>query len=209
MAASSTIQRRLAGRRTTVYPAAFAAGLEGRIKRALGDAGGLTQFGVNLTTLEPGAISALRHWHSARGRVRLRAERRADADHRRGRRAAGSGHGGNFPGRRAQRASARQSQQQARRRISRSAPAPPTTMITYPDVDLRLRETRRPARRSCANPASRTNERYRRRAAQGAHPPLPLDAEALRRLELPASADLLGVRARGDRQERRLARACG
>ncbi len=31
----------------------------------LGDAGGLTQFGVNLTTLEPGAISALRHWHSA------------------------------------------------------------------------------------------------------------------------------------------------
>jgi uncharacterized cupin superfamily protein len=56
---------RLAGRRTTVYPAAFAEGLKGRIKRALGDAGGLTQFGVNLTTLEPGAISALRHWHSA------------------------------------------------------------------------------------------------------------------------------------------------
>ena len=56
---------RLAGRRTTVYPAAFAEGLKGRIKRALGDAGGLTQFGVNLTTLEPGAISALRHWHSS------------------------------------------------------------------------------------------------------------------------------------------------
>jgi uncharacterized cupin superfamily protein len=55
---------RLAGRRTTVYPAAFAEGLKGRIKRALGDAGGLTQFGVNLTTLEAGAISALRHWHS-------------------------------------------------------------------------------------------------------------------------------------------------
>jgi uncharacterized cupin superfamily protein len=55
---------RLAGRRATVYPAAFAAGLKGRIKRALGDAGGLTQFGVNLTTLEAGAISALRHWHS-------------------------------------------------------------------------------------------------------------------------------------------------
>ena len=54
----------LAGRRTTIYPVAFAAGLKGRIKRALGDAGGLTQFGVNLTTLEPGAISALRHWHS-------------------------------------------------------------------------------------------------------------------------------------------------
>lgn len=36
----------------------------GRAKRALGDAVGLTQFGVNIVTLEPGAASALRHWHS-------------------------------------------------------------------------------------------------------------------------------------------------
>lgn len=35
----------------------------GREKRALGDAVGLTTFGVNLTTLAPGAASALRHWH--------------------------------------------------------------------------------------------------------------------------------------------------
>jgi uncharacterized cupin superfamily protein len=35
----------------------------GRAKRALGDALGLTTFGVNLTRLEPGAASALRHWH--------------------------------------------------------------------------------------------------------------------------------------------------
>jgi uncharacterized cupin superfamily protein len=35
----------------------------GRAKRALGDALGLTAFGVNLTRLEPGAASALRHWH--------------------------------------------------------------------------------------------------------------------------------------------------
>jgi uncharacterized cupin superfamily protein len=52
------------GRRGTIYPAGFAAGFEGRIKRALGNAGGLTQFGVNLTTLEPGAMSAHRHWHA-------------------------------------------------------------------------------------------------------------------------------------------------
>ena len=51
------------GRRGTIYPAKFAQGFEGRLKRALGDAGGLTQFGVNLTTLEPGAASAHRHWH--------------------------------------------------------------------------------------------------------------------------------------------------
>jgi len=52
------------GRRGTIYPAQLAKGFEGRIKRALGNAGGLTQFGVNLTTLEPGAMSAHRHWHA-------------------------------------------------------------------------------------------------------------------------------------------------
>lgn len=53
----------LKGRRGSFYPAEFIAGFDKRNKRALGDAGGLTQFGVNLTTLEPGAMSALRHWH--------------------------------------------------------------------------------------------------------------------------------------------------
>jgi uncharacterized cupin superfamily protein len=55
--------KKIEGRRGTIYPANFAAGFEGRIKRALGNVGGLTQFGVNLTTLEPGAMSAHRHWH--------------------------------------------------------------------------------------------------------------------------------------------------
>lgn len=48
----------------SAYPtAAFRAVTAGRAKRALGDALGLTTFGVNLTRLEPGAASALRHWH--------------------------------------------------------------------------------------------------------------------------------------------------
>lgn len=34
-----------------------------RTQQSLGDAGGLTQFGVNLVTLVPGALSSLRHWH--------------------------------------------------------------------------------------------------------------------------------------------------
>ena len=38
--------------------------LAGREKRPLGDLFGLTNFGVNLTTLAPGAASALRHAHS-------------------------------------------------------------------------------------------------------------------------------------------------
>jgi uncharacterized cupin superfamily protein len=45
------------------YPAPFKPVCASRHKTALGNAVGLTQFGVNLTRLRPGAASALRHWH--------------------------------------------------------------------------------------------------------------------------------------------------
>lgn len=47
----------------TGYPEPFRALVEGRVRKRLGDAGGLTQFGVNLTRLGPGSASAHRHWH--------------------------------------------------------------------------------------------------------------------------------------------------
>jgi uncharacterized cupin superfamily protein len=47
----------------TGYPPPLNRVVEGRIRKRLGDAVGLDQFGVNLTTLKPGASSALRHWH--------------------------------------------------------------------------------------------------------------------------------------------------
>jgi uncharacterized cupin superfamily protein len=37
----------------------------GKHEAQLGKAVGVTQFGVNQVTLEPGSISALRHWHEA------------------------------------------------------------------------------------------------------------------------------------------------
>jgi len=46
------------------YPEAFRPTVAGRAKRRLGDALGLTHFGVNVTTIKPGSGSALRHWHS-------------------------------------------------------------------------------------------------------------------------------------------------
>ena len=46
------------------YPEPFKSRMAGRQKRALGDLFGLTNFGVNLTRLAPGAMSALRHSHS-------------------------------------------------------------------------------------------------------------------------------------------------
>jgi len=47
----------------SLYPDPFASMMEGRIKRKLGDYFSLTNFGVNLTELAPGAMSALKHHH--------------------------------------------------------------------------------------------------------------------------------------------------
>ena len=45
------------------YPGHRAALMQGRSQIAVGDAGGLTQFGANIVILAPGALSSLRHWH--------------------------------------------------------------------------------------------------------------------------------------------------
>jgi uncharacterized cupin superfamily protein len=50
--------------RASGYPEKFRARVAGREKRPLGDLFGLTNFGVNLTRLAPGAQSALRHAHA-------------------------------------------------------------------------------------------------------------------------------------------------
>ena len=47
-----------------VFPSAMLAKVAGREKRALGEVFGLTNYGVNLTRLAPGAYSALRHAHA-------------------------------------------------------------------------------------------------------------------------------------------------
>ncbi len=46
------------------YPEPFNSQIGGRRKRVLGDALGLTNYGVNLVELAPGAVSSMRHWHS-------------------------------------------------------------------------------------------------------------------------------------------------
>ena len=49
---------------TTGYPEPYKTRVAGRHKRRLGDAAGLKNFGVNLTRLDPGAESSMRHWHA-------------------------------------------------------------------------------------------------------------------------------------------------
>ena len=51
-------------RQGTSYPQPFAALSAERVRQRLGDAGGLTEVGVNLTRLPPGNWSSQRHWHS-------------------------------------------------------------------------------------------------------------------------------------------------
>jgi uncharacterized cupin superfamily protein len=48
----------------TLYPPPFDAPCRTRERTKLGDAAGLTQFGVNLLRLPPGAWSSQRHWHT-------------------------------------------------------------------------------------------------------------------------------------------------
>ncbi len=50
--------------RPSNYPEPYASRMKGREKRPLGELFGLTNFGVNLTRLAPGAQSALRHAHT-------------------------------------------------------------------------------------------------------------------------------------------------
>jgi len=52
-------------RRGSAYPKPFDAIAKDRVRQRLGDAAGLSQFGVNLLKLPPGAASSQRHWHSA------------------------------------------------------------------------------------------------------------------------------------------------
>ena len=48
----------------TLYPPPFDEPCVSRKRIKLGDAAGLTQYGVNLMRLPPGAWSSQRHWHS-------------------------------------------------------------------------------------------------------------------------------------------------
>jgi len=52
-------------RNGTAYPAPFDAPCRDRQRRRLGNAAGLTQFGVNRLVLAPGCWSSQRHWHKA------------------------------------------------------------------------------------------------------------------------------------------------
>ena len=51
-------------RKGSGYPTPFDEPCAARVRKALGEAAGLKDFGVNLLQLPPGAWSSQRHWHS-------------------------------------------------------------------------------------------------------------------------------------------------
>jgi uncharacterized cupin superfamily protein len=56
-------QSRITRKTGSGYPEPYASMMSKRSSLRLGDAGGLTQFGANITILDPGGISSMRHWH--------------------------------------------------------------------------------------------------------------------------------------------------
>ena len=130
------------------YPAPFKHGrAKAASKTALGNAAGLTQFGVNLTRLKPGAASALRHWHEKEDEfvymlegelvlIEDDGETMLQARRLRG-----------LQGRRRQRPSSRQPSQRDAVYLEIGTRAP-SERAHYPDVDLIVR-TRRAA--ACAS----------------------------------------------------------
>ena len=90
------------------YPAPYRDAVAKREKRALGDALGLSHFGVNLVRLPPGTASAQRHWHSAEDEFVYILEGEVELVTDAGIPAPDRGHGGGLSCRPSRRASARQ-----------------------------------------------------------------------------------------------------
>ncbi|HET6469342.1 MAG TPA: cupin domain-containing protein [Geminicoccaceae bacterium] len=124
----------------STYPAAFRGPVEARAKRPLGDALGLTQFGVNLVLLPPGTASSQRHWHAREDEFVYVLEGELTLVTDAGEQTLGPGMAAGFPAGRAD----------GHHLINRgTTPATylevgtrsPEDEVTYSDVDMRLKRT--------------------------------------------------------------------
>ena len=120
----------------TGYPAPLDRVVVGRERKRLGNAVGLDQFGVNLTTLKPGAASALRHWHEKEDELVYMLEGEVVLIEDDGETVLKPGDAAGFKANSAERSSSRQPHATATRSISKSARARSTNGVDYPDVDL-------------------------------------------------------------------------
>ena len=134
---------RLPGRRGTIYPKPLDAGFDGRMKRALTEGLGLTQFGVNLTTLRTGRAVLASPLARQGGRVHLRAVGRAVRWSRmEGEHILKPGMAAGFPAGEEERAPPRQQEQLPATYLEIGTRSPDED-ATYPEVDLEGGKERR------------------------------------------------------------------
>jgi uncharacterized cupin superfamily protein len=124
--------------RSTGYPPPHDGRVAGRSRLAVGAAGGLTQFGANLVTLEPGAWSSQRHWHSHEDELVVMLEGEAVLVEETGETRLGPGDIATF---RAGTANAHHLVNRAPepcRFLAVGTDFPDTDICTYPDIGMRL-----------------------------------------------------------------------
>jgi uncharacterized cupin superfamily protein len=113
--------------------------MAGRVKRPLGDLFGLRNFGVNLTCLHPGGLSALHHRHSRQDEFIYVLQGTLELETNAGTEVLHAGMCAGFPA----------GSGNAHRFVNRSAEdvlllvigdRTPSEEVTYPDIDLELRQ---------------------------------------------------------------------
>ena len=130
----------LPSRRGSDYPAPHDVPCRERVRRALGDAFGLSQFGVNLLELPPGAWSSQRHWHERQDELVYVLEGEVDAGDRRGRDNAVGRHDRRLSRRLRQWPPSRQPLRHAVARVLEVGTRTAEETAHYSDIDMMYRE---------------------------------------------------------------------
>lgn len=123
---------------TSGYPEIYRARVAGRHRRRLGDAAGLKNFGVNMTTLDPRAESSMRHWHARQDEFIYVLEGEVTLVTNAGRQTLRAGMAAGFP---AGKADAHQLVNETDRPVVylEVGDRTPEDNVAYPDVDLAAR----------------------------------------------------------------------
>jgi len=123
---------------STGYPEPYKSRVAGRYRRRLGDHAGLKNFGVNLTRLDPGAESSMRHWHEKQDEFIYIVEGEVTLVTDAGRQKLGPGMAAGFP---AGKADGHQLINETQKPVLylEIGDRTPGERASYPDVDLAMR----------------------------------------------------------------------
>jgi uncharacterized cupin superfamily protein len=127
-------------RRGSDLPARFLDAIAAREKRPLGDALGLSQFGVNLVMLPPGCWSAQRHWHSHEDEFVYVLEGELTLITDAGEQALGPGMAAGFPGGKADGHHLVNRTDRPARYLEVGTRREDVDEVFYPDIDLEIRQ---------------------------------------------------------------------